>query len=178
MLTCLIYMVDKDTVPLSSLFLWNQKYKLILHTQLSRPFHRPKSRCEIRMKQRNLFFFQGSLFTFSGRFSDIQGAAVVFLTEALGAAPLSGVVVTVLLLSFVLGVKACSVSFVSVNHHNDLLLALNMFPGIPPLSIPVRLCHKHSNLNPAIACVLLALQNGTLSSTYHPALPSCLLPWG
>lgn len=72
MFTCLIYMVDKDTVPLSSLFLSNQKYKLILHTQLSRSFHLPKSRCEIRMKRRNLFFFQGSSFTFSGRLSDIQ----------------------------------------------------------------------------------------------------------
>lgn len=88
MFTCLIYMVDKDTVPLSSLFLSNQKYKLILHTQLSRSFHLPKSRCEIRMKRRNLFFFQGSSFTFSGRLSDIQGAGVcIFLTEALGAVP-------------------------------------------------------------------------------------------
>lgn len=40
MFTCIMYMVDKETIPLS--FFENQKCKLILYIQLIRPFHLPK----------------------------------------------------------------------------------------------------------------------------------------
>lgn len=73
MLTCIMYMVDQEIIPLSLLFLSNQKCKLILHIQLLRPCRLPKSRRETTTRQTDLFFFEGISFTFSDRSSDIRG---------------------------------------------------------------------------------------------------------
>lgn len=88
MLMCIMHMVGQEIIPLSLLFLSNQKRKLILHIQLLRPCRLPKSRGETTTRQTDLFFFEGISFTFSDRWSDIRGTGVcISLTETLGAVP-------------------------------------------------------------------------------------------
>ena len=68
------------------------------------------------------------------------------------------------------GIK-CFICFL-INHHS-ILFILFTFPGISPLSVLIRLYHKHVDLF-MTTCVLLSLQNGMLrSQTYCPTLPSC-----
>ena len=56
---------------------------------------------------------------------------------------------------------------------NIFLFVFLAFPGIPPLGIPIRLCHKCLDLNPSSFRPPRppVLQNGTLRSpAYHPVL--------
>lgn len=75
------------------------------------------------------------------------------MVPELRAVLLTGVVIAVLLLSFVPGVihHGLFIHF-TVNHYNILLFVLN-FPGIPPLYVSIKLCHQcstfiHSTLQP------------------------------
>lgn len=61
-----------------------------------------------------------------------------------GVALLAGIIVVMLLLSFALGIRQHRDVRFFVNHDSIFLT----FPGIPPLSVPIKLCHKPLNLNP------------------------------
>lgn len=65
----------------------------------------------------------------------------------LGAAPLSGIVVAVLLFSFVLGFGLHRAFCLFYCQSQHLALVLLTFPGVPPLSAPTRLCQKCSDFN-------------------------------
>lgn len=52
------------------------------------------------------------------------------------------------LLSLVIRIRQheCFIYFI-VNHHNNILFTVFIFPEAPLLSIPIRFCYKSSNLN-------------------------------
>lgn len=63
-------------------------------------------------------------------------------------------------LCFCLGVKEQGhFVYFTINHNNIFLFTPLTFPGISLLSVPIRLCQKHSNLIHFAACNLLTFQN-------------------
>lgn len=65
----------------------------------------------------------------------------------MGVAPPAGVAVAELLLSFLLGVGWLQAFCLFYFYSNIPPFTLIIFPGIPPLNNPIRLNHKHSDLN-------------------------------
>lgn len=56
-----------------------------------------------------------------------------------------------------------------VNHHNILLFTLITFPGIPYLSVSIRLGHKLSDLNPRQLANPPSFAKQHAVSNYNPA---------